>query len=158
MQWNQQNIRTRATCLQLVNVHKWILSLVNKAVEEKTWRKNWWLSMLNSENDVWHRSYARMNIESSDHVRNIFSRYHLAKLITRIEETKLMENIVVDQKQDVTTCWLGSADESSDDDAIVNNESRAWSDESTSLLGYSDDSSVDISSISSFWSPFVELE
>ncbi len=37
--------------------------------------------------------------------------YHLAKLITRIDETKLIENITVDQRHDLTTrlfaggCW-----------------------------------------------------
>jgi hypothetical protein len=47
-----------------------------------------------------------------------FFSYHLDKLITRIDEIKFTEKIVVDQKHDLTTrrlvtsCW----DESLDDD------------------------------------------
>jgi hypothetical protein len=45
--------------------------------------------------------------------------YHLAKLITKIDETKLIENIKVAQGHDRTTRWLAGSGirDSVDDDA-----------------------------------------
>jgi len=41
-------------------------------------------------------------------MKNNFSRinYHFARLMTRIDERKLIENITVDQTHDFTTCRL----------------------------------------------------
>ncbi len=44
--------------------------------------------------------------------------YHLAKLITRIDETKFMENIVVDQKHDLTRLLPGGWEDSFDNDIL----------------------------------------
>lgn len=48
--------------------------------------------------------------ERSFHGYSRGSAYHFERFITRIEETKLIENIVVDQKQDLTTRRLGFCD------------------------------------------------
>lgn len=50
-------------------------------------------------------------------IRFIRSVYHFARLITKIEETKFKEKIIVDQKQDLTGRRFGVDDISVDDGA-----------------------------------------
>jgi len=64
---------------------------------------------------------------------NICSVYHLAILITRIDEIKFSEKIVVDQKHDLTTRRLGTcgSDNSSVGDRLVGGDSDTVSDDNS---------------------------
>lgn len=86
--------------------------------------------MLNSENYVWHKSFAKRNSIRWRHKNNEINQYHLAKLITIIEETKLVEKMTVEKKQELTTRRSLTADfspfccSSNESNAMI--ESFSW--------------------------------
>ncbi len=75
--------------------------------------------------------------------------YHLAKLITKIDEIKLIENITVEKRHDLITRWLtGCGRRDSDNDVV-----ELLIDELSNDVGRR---SIDVFLLSRSWSPSNE--
>ena len=67
-------------------------------------------------------SKANFNESKNKHRTFHFHFYHLAKLITRMDETKLIENITVDQRHDFTTRLFAGGELCEDVDDVDDDE------------------------------------